>query len=43
MSAQLKTRLAVRGSSRMMAEKVIDWETIPNFEFTVMREPDYKE
>ena len=27
MSAQLKTRLAVRCSGRMMAEKMIDWET----------------
>ena len=27
MSTQLKTRLAVRGSGRMMAEKMTDWET----------------
>ena len=26
MSAQLKTHLVVRGSGRMMAEKMIDWE-----------------
>ena len=44
MSARLKTHLAVHGGGRTMVER--NWlfgKRIINFEFTVMREPDYKE
>ena len=43
MSTQLKTRLAVRGSGPMMAEKMMIGKRMLNFEFTVMRESDYTE
>ena len=43
MSTQLKTRLAVRGSGPIMAEKMMIGKRMLNFEFTVMREWDYKE
>ena len=42
MVAQFKTHLAVHGGGSTMVEKMIG-KRMFNFEFTVMREPGYKE